>query len=121
VKQIWAWFNSVGLGLDCWKPYDVEHKRIIKYREDRSLIHIHIYDTHNFELTLYPADKVHYVFKTSVTGEAIDRASIAELESLLGDEYTESDLEEELEQIDYPIDPIVLYHMLLEPLAIGKL
>ena len=68
-------------------PYDVEHKRIIKYGEERSFTHIHIHDGHNFELTLYPEDKVHYVFKSSITGKAIERASIAELEALLREEY----------------------------------
>ena len=37
--------------------YDVEHKRIVKYGEERIFTHIHVYDRHNFELTLYPEDK----------------------------------------------------------------
>jgi hypothetical protein len=97
--------------------YDVEHKRIIKHGEERSFTHIHVYDNHNFELTLYPADKVHYVFKSSVTGKAIERASIAELESLLQDEYPEIDLEGEVDRMEDQIDPIMVYRMLLEPLA----
>ena len=64
-------------------PYDVEHKRIVKYGEERIFTHIHVHDRYNFELTLYPEDKVHYVFKSSITGKAIERASIAELEALL--------------------------------------
>ena len=63
--------------------YDVEHKRIVKYGEERTFTHIHLHDGHKFELTLYPEDKVHYVFKSSITGKAIERASIAELEGIL--------------------------------------
>jgi len=96
--------------------YDVEHKRIIKHGEERSFTHIHVFDNHNFELTLYPADKVHYVFKSSITGKAIERASIAELEVLLSEEYPEIDLESAVEQTLDKIDPSLLFRMLLEPL-----
>lgn len=96
--------------------YDVEHKRIIKHGEERTFTHIHVYDSHNFELTLYPADKVHYVFKSSITGKAIERASIAELEELLRAEYPDIDLENEVEEVADRIDPILLFRMLLEPL-----
>ena len=63
--------------------YDVELKRIVKHNEERVFTHIHVFDRNNFELTLYPEDKAHYVFKSSITGKAIERASIAELEALL--------------------------------------
>ena len=39
-------------------PYDVERKRIVKHGEERVFTHIHVYDRYNFELTLYPEDKV---------------------------------------------------------------
>ncbi len=96
--------------------YDVEHKRIIKYGEERSFTHIRIHDRHDFELTLYAEDKVHYVFKSSITGKAIERASIAELETLLRRECPDLDLEAEIERIDDQIDPFLLFRMLLEPL-----
>jgi len=90
--------------------YDVEHKRIIKYGEERSFthIHVHVHDGNNFELTLYPEDKVHYVFKSSITGKAIERASIAELEALLRHENPEIDLEAEVERVEDQIDPFLL-------------
>ncbi len=96
--------------------FDVEHKRIVKHGEERSFTHIHIYDANNFELTLYPEDKLSYVFKSSITGKAIERASIAELEALLKEEYPEIDLESEVERIEDQIDPYLLFRMLLEPL-----
>ena len=96
--------------------YDVEHKRIVKYGEERSFTHIHIYDNHNYELTLYPEDKVHYVFKSSITGKAIERASIAELEALLLEENPDLNLEAEVERLEDHIDRFTLFRMLLEPL-----
>jgi predicted HD phosphohydrolase/predicted nucleotidyltransferase len=96
--------------------YDVEHKRIIKFGEERTFTHIHIYDNHNYELTLYPEDKAHYVFKSSITGKAIERASIAELEALLHEENPDLDLEHEVERLEDHIDRFTLFRMLLEPL-----
>src|SRR4051812_4062716 len=57
--------------------YDVEHKRVIKHAQERVFTHVHVYDRYTYELTVYPEDKVHYVFKSSITGKAIERASIA--------------------------------------------
>jgi hypothetical protein len=52
----------------------------------------------NFELTVYDEDKAHYVFRSSITGKAIERASVAELEEMLRREYPDVDLDaEELE------------------------
>jgi hypothetical protein len=96
--------------------YDVELKRIIKHNEERVFTHVHVYDRNNFELTLYGEDKVHYVFKSSITGKAIERASIAELEALLREEYPDLDLEAGVEGLEDRIDPFLLYRMLLEPL-----
>ncbi len=53
-------------------------------------------DRFPFELTIYAANKAHYVFKSSITGKAIERASIAELEQFLAREYPDLDLEEAL-------------------------
>src|SRR6185437_3619405 len=80
--------------------YDVELKRIIKHNEERVFTHIHVFDRNNFELSLYPEDKAHYVFKSSITGKAIERASIAELEAALQEEYQDLDLESELDAVE---------------------
>src|ERR1700722_2687602 len=94
--------------------YDVEHKRIVKYGEERTFTHIHLHDGHKFELTLYPDDKLHYVFRSSITGKAIERASIAELEVLLRAEHPDIDLEAEVERLEDQLDPFMLFRMLLE-------
>src|ERR671937_587669 len=63
--------------------YDLERKQVVKHGEARVFTHIHIFGRFNFELTVYPEEKANYVFKSSITGKAIERASIAELEDFL--------------------------------------
>lgn len=102
--------DSLGLG------YELEHKRFVKYGEERVFTHVHVKDRYPYELTLYPEDKAHYVFKSSITGKAIERASIAELELLIKREHPAIDLEGDLERIDDHIDRFEVYRMLLKPL-----
>src|SRR3954471_19423004 len=92
--------------------FDLERKQVVKHDEARVFTHVHVHDRFNFELTIYPEDKAHYVFKSSITGKAIERASIRELEELLGREYPDIALDEELadEGVD---DPYPLFRMLL--------
>ncbi len=96
--------------------YDVEHKRIRKQGEERVFTHIHVQDRFPIELTLYPADKAHYVYKSSITGKAIERASIAELEQLLAKEYPELSLEDAVVEAEERVDRFQIYRMLLLPL-----
>ncbi|WP_168219051.1 HD domain-containing protein [Limnoglobus roseus] len=96
--------------------YDVEYKQITKNSESRTFIHIHVFDTFNFELTVYAENQAHYVFKSSITGKAIERASIAELEQLLEREYPNVNLDEALADQDEEIDPYQLFRLLLLPL-----
>src|SRR5919108_1511834 len=63
--------------------FDLERKQVVKHGEARVFTHVHVFDRFNFELTVYPDDKAHYVFKSSITGKAIERASIRELEDFL--------------------------------------
>jgi hypothetical protein len=96
--------------------YDVERKRIRKHNEERVFTHIHVQDRFPFELTIYPADKAHYVFKSSITGKAIERASISELETLLSREYPNINLEAAITTAAEKIDRFQLYQSLLLPL-----
>ncbi len=97
--------------------HDIERKRVIKHNEERVFTHIHVQDRESFELTVYPSDKINYVFKSSITGGPIERASIAELEALLRNEMPGVDLESELDRLDDHVDRFDLYRILLEPLA----
>ncbi len=96
--------------------HDVEQKRIVKYGEERVFTHVHLDDRFPFELTVYPEDKVHYVFKSSITGKAIERASIAELEAFLKAEKPDVDLDSEIERVEDHVDRFELYRLLLRPL-----
>src|SRR5712672_3639897 len=49
--------------------FDVERKQVVKHGEARVFTHIHVHDRFNFELTVYPEDKAHYVFNSSITGK----------------------------------------------------
>lgn len=96
--------------------YELERKRVKKNGEERLFTHIHVRDRFPFELTMYPSDKVHYVPKSSITGKAIERASIAELKQLLECQYPELDLREAMVQVEEKIDRFQLYEALLLPL-----
>src|SRR5437870_11223011 len=59
--------DSAGLVTDVLEQhgyqFDVQRKQIVKFNEARTFTHIHVHERFNFELTVYPADKAHYVFK----------------------------------------------------------
>ncbi len=93
--------------------YDVERKHVRKQGEERVFTHVHVKDQFPFELTIYPANKAHYVFKSSITGKGIERASIAELEQLLAREYPELDVEQGVAEVENRIDRFQLYEALL--------
>jgi len=114
--------DSPGLVTDLLEQagcqYDLERKQVVKHGESRLFTHVHVYDRFEFELTIYPEDKAHYVFKSSITGKAIERASIAELEEFLSKEYPDLDLDGELAAAEQQsdVDPYPVFRMLLLPL-----
>jgi len=118
--DIHVFTNSAGMVTDILEndgyQYDLERKAIVKFQESRVFTHIHVFDRFNFELTVYDEDKAHYVFKSSITGKAIERASIAELEEMLEREYPDIDLEADLKSQDVEADAWALFRMLLLPL-----
>jgi hypothetical protein len=96
--------------------YDVERKRVKKHDEERIYTHIHLRDAFPVELTVYPADLAHYVFKSSITGKAIERASIAELEQLLEQTYPDVRIEQSLADLEDQPDRYQVFSALLLPL-----
>lgn len=96
--------------------YDVERKRVQKHGEERIYTHVHLRDTYPVELTIYAADLAHYVFKSSITGKAIERASIAELEQLLSEQYPDLRIDDSLEELENQPDRFQLFTGLLLPL-----
>ncbi len=96
--------------------YDVERKRVKKQGEERVFTHIHLRDTFPIELTVYATSLANYVFKSSITGKAIERASVAELEQLLASEYPDLHVDESLAEIDLQPDRFQVFAGLLLPL-----
>ena len=96
--------------------YEVERKRVRKQGVEQTFTHIHAREHFPFELTIYAANMAHYVFKSSVTGKAIERASIAELEGLLQREHPDLPLEEAVLEAESRVDRFQVYEMLLLPL-----
>ncbi len=96
--------------------YEIERKRVVKFGEERQFTHIHVHDRHTYELTVYPTDKIGYVFKSSITGQAIEKATTATLERALLEERPDADLDGEVDRLEDHVDRFELYRMLLLPL-----
>ncbi|MBM4089847.1 MAG: HD domain-containing protein [Planctomycetes bacterium] len=96
--------------------FDLERKRVRKHGEERIFTHVHVRDRFPFELTIYPRDKVRVVFKSSVTGKAIERASIAQLEQLIAREYPDLELNAAVAELEEQVDRFQVYEALLLPL-----
>jgi hypothetical protein len=97
--------------------FDVERKHVEKNGEARVFTHVHVHATFAFELTVYAENMAHYVFKSSITGKAIERASTRELEELIAREHPEVRIEAEMAERDEAIDPYQIFRMLLLPLG----
>ena len=93
--------------------YDTEIKRVLKHGERQVYRHVHVFENHEFEFTVYPEDKLGYVFKSSITGKAIERASISQLEQLLELEYPDMNLNDALAEADEAIDRFQEFYSLL--------
>jgi predicted HD phosphohydrolase len=96
--------------------YDTERKKVRKHHVETLYTHVHIRDRFPIELTVYPANKAHYVFKSSITGKPIERASIPELTQLLAHQYPELDLAAEIQDRSEQVDRFQVYQALLLPL-----
>lgn len=96
--------------------FDVERKKVVKNNEERIFTHVHVQDKFPLELTIYAADKAHYHFKSSITGKAIERASIAELEAFLAKEYPDLNVEEAVADAAQQVDRFQVFQALLLPL-----
>ena len=96
--------------------YDTEYKRIVKNGERQVYKHVHVTDRYPFELTIYPTTKTSYAFKSSITGKAIEKASIPQLVEFLEQEYPDLNIEEALATNSEKVDRFQVYYSLLLPL-----
>lgn len=96
--------------------YHVERKRIVKHNTERQFTHIHVHGLFEVEITLYTTDFLHYRFKSSITGKAIEFANIKQLELLIEHEHPDCTIDEELAHYDSEVECYELFKLLLLPL-----
>ena len=96
--------------------FEVERKRVRKNGEERIFTHVHVPERFPFELTVYAESLLSHTFKSSITGKAIERASIAQLEQFLAHEYPDLDVDDSLAAAADEIDRFRIYESLLLPL-----
>lgn len=110
--------SHVTLQLDeAGLPYDTERKRIVKFDEERVFTHVHVHGRFEAELTVYAESQANYVFKSSITGKAIEKATIRDLEELIAREHPEVDAEEGVAGHAHAVDRYEMFKLLLLPLA----
>jgi hypothetical protein len=97
-------------------PFTVERKLVRKHDESRTYTHFHVDSEFTFELTLYSSKEAHFVFKSSITGKPIERATIAELRQFLEAEYPDLDVDAALMEAREQVDRFQVYQSLLLPL-----
>lgn len=99
-------------GLD----HEVQLKPVVKNGERTLYRHVHVRDRFEFELTVYPTEKTSFVFKSSITGKPIERASEAQLMPLLENFYPGVDIEAAIADCENKLDPFQVFYSLLLPL-----
>ncbi|MCA9034652.1 MAG: HD domain-containing protein [Planctomycetaceae bacterium] len=97
--------------------FHVERKQVRKHGEERVYTHIHIQDRFPIELTMYSPELVSFGFRSSITGKAIEKASLPEFEEFLKREYPELDANAALQQTEFEVDRFQVYRSLLLPLG----
>ncbi|QDV66505.1 Multifunctional CCA protein [Rosistilla carotiformis] len=96
----------------------MERKRIRKDGEERVFTHIHVRDEFPVELTVYHPSLIGHRFKSSITGKAIERATLSQLQQLIEREHGQAIDQQDhvLEEAECQVDRFQLYESLLWPL-----
>lgn len=97
-------------------PYEIERKQVRKDGVQTTYTHIHVHEVYSIELTVYRENLKSHIFKSSITGKPIERATMHQLEELLRHEYPDIQIEEHLIELNESPDPFQLYYSLLLPL-----
>lgn len=110
-------FSSVSAELEYHGIiHDTQRKVVRKQGTETVYRHIHFRDRFPFELTVYPANMRSHVFRSSITGGPMERASIAQLEQMLAREYPDIVLEDEIRAMEERPDRFQVFEGLLLPL-----
>lgn len=92
---------------------EIEHKRVLKHKQQRVFTHIHVQAEYPVEITMYDADKATFPFRSSITGKSIERAGQSDLVRVLMEAEPDLDIEFELERTIERVDPYDLFASLL--------
>jgi predicted nucleotidyltransferase len=97
---------------------EVERKRIVKDGVARVFTHVHVSDIFPIEITVYELQWLRHRFKSSITGKAIERATMDELSRLIDLEHHTSQETQQahLETLEHSADRWRVYEALLLPL-----
>ncbi len=79
---------------DLGLAYTVEHKHISKLGQSSVYTHVHLDARFPIELTVYTHAQHRIVFRSSITGKAIERANLKKLEVLMSQWYPDVVLED---------------------------
>ncbi|TWU20644.1 Multifunctional CCA protein [Novipirellula galeiformis] len=91
--------QSIAIALDeLGVFYHMQRKRVEKHGEQRVFTHLHVRDTFPIELTVYHPSLLGFRFRSSITGKAIERVGIAELERMIAMEH-DVDANAQVEQL----------------------
>ncbi len=98
--------------------YRLERKRVQKDGQQRVFTHIHIRDEYPVELTVYHPSLLGFRFRSSITGKAIERAGLSELQRLIALEHDidPNSQTQRLQQMDSCPDRFQVFLALLIPL-----
>ncbi|MCG8651113.1 MAG: HD domain-containing protein [Pirellulales bacterium] len=111
--------HSITLQLDeVGVFYELERKRVQKDGQQRVFTHLHVRDQFPVELTVYHPSLLGFRFRSSITGKAIEKAGLAQLERLISLEHEmDADgLSQRLAQMDTCPDRFGVFLSLLTPL-----
>lgn len=97
--------------------YQIEKKRIVKQGVERSFTHVHVREIFPVEITVYLPEQARQVFRSSITGKPMERASLAEFQQFLEVAYPGMNVDLELQDAEICVDRFQVYRGLLLPLG----
>ncbi len=95
---------------------ELERKRVVKGGQSQVYQHLRIQDRFPIELTVYGTKMLRHTFVSSITGKAMERASLAEFEQRLAIEYPDIDIESQVLEAANAVDRFQLFYSLLLPM-----
>jgi hypothetical protein len=100
--------------------YAIEQKNITKHGKSNVYTHVHVQAAYPIELTVYTRAEHRTVFRSSITGKAIERANLKELESRMAQWYPDLDLDTLGHNLGEPPLDTDMLRLLLAPLDAVK-